>query len=384
MILSVQEIAALFKEKFYNDPRLFFSPGRINFIGEHIDYNDGFVMPAAIDKGIFFAVAPNNTNTVNIYSAEMHEELHIALHDIHKIDGWKNYILGVIDQLLKRNYPVKGFDAVFGGFLPVGAGLSSSAAVECGLAFALNDIFDLNISKVDITLICQKAEHTYPGVQCGIMDQFASVMGKKDHVLLLDCNTLHYDLLPFNTDEYAIVLINSKVHHSLAGGEYNVRRQQSEKGMQLLKEKYPFAKTFRDITPQQVKDIKATFDDADVYKRCLYVTEEIERTQKGALLLKARNIKDFGELMFKTHEGLSKLYNVSCEELDFLVDRAKEHPEIAGSRLMGGGFGGCTINLIKHDKVEEITCAIVKQYKEKFGIEAEVYSMRLSDGTHIL
>lgn len=384
MIESSQQIAAVFTEKFSKEPKLYFSPGRINLIGEHVDYNDGFVMPAAIDKGIFFAVSANNTSSINIYSADMREELSIPLAEIHKMSGWKNYILGVVDQLQKRNYPIGGFDVVFGGNLPVGAGLSSSAAVECGLAFALNDIFNLGINRVDIALICQKAEHTYPGVQCGIMDQFASVMGKKGNVLLLDCNSLQYETLPFHADDYAIVLINSLVHHSLDGGEYNVRREESEKGLKFLKEKYPSIKTFRDIAPQQVKDIETAFEDGDVYKRSLFVTEEITRTKKAAELLKADDIKSFGQLMFKTHEGLSKLYAVSCEELDFLVDLAKEHPEIIGARMMGGGFGGCTINLIEKDKVEEITALITRQYKEKYGIDAGVYVMSLSDGTHAL
>jgi len=382
MILSAGEIAILFKEKFNAEPALFFSPGRINLIGEHIDYNDGFVMPAAIDKGIYFAIAANNTQDIHVYSADMDERLYIALTDIHVMDGWKNYILGVVDQLLQRGYPVGGFDVAFGGFLPVGAGLSSSAAVECGLAFALSDVFNLNISRIDIALICQKAEQTYPNVQCGIMDQFASVMGKKDHVLLLDCNNLHYETLPFHTDEYSVVLINSHVHHSLDGGEYNVRRQQSEKGMQLLKEKYPSAKTFRDITPQQVIDVRSDFDDEDVYKRCLYVTEEITRTQKGAAFLKEDNIKAFGALMYKTHDGLSRLYDVSCEELDFLVDCAKDYAEIPGSRMMGGGFGGCTINLVQKDKIDCIIPEITSRFKEKYDIDAEVYIMQLSDGTH--
>jgi galactokinase len=384
MIESSQQIAALFRKKFNREPKLFFSPGRINLIGEHVDYNDGFVMPAAIDKGIFYAVAPNNTNTVNILSAEMEEELRIPLDELHKMDGWRNYVLGVVDQLQKRNYPIAGFDAVFGGFLPVGAGLSSSAAVECGLAFALNEIFRLGIGRVEIALICQKAEHTYPGVQCGIMDQFSSVMGKKGCVLLLDCTTLQYETLPFNADAFAIVLINSLVHHSLAGGQYNVRRRQSEEGLKLLTEKFPAAKTFRHITPQQVKETEAAFDDKDVYKRCLFVTEEIARTRRAAELLKANDIKAFGQLMFSAHEGLSKLYDVSCEELDFLVDLAKQHTEIIGSRMMGGGFGGCTINLIKKDAVDKITGLIVREYKQKFGIDAEVYVMGLADGTHTL
>jgi len=384
MIFTGHEIANIFKDKFSKQPRLFFSPGRINLIGEHVDYNDGYVMPAAIDKGVYFAIAPNNTDFINVFSADMQDELHVPLSGIHKMSGWKNYILGVIDQLLQRGYPIGGVDVAFGGNLPVGAGLSSSAAVECGLAFALNDVYNLGISRTDIAVICQKAEHTYPGVQCGIMDQFASVMGKQNKVLLLDCNTLTYKILPFNANDYAIVLVNSLVHHSLDGGEYNVRRQQSEKGLGILKRKFPAAKTFRDISPEQVTANADAFDDADVYNRCLYVTEEITRTKKAAELLKMDDIAAFGKLMYATHDGLSRLYDVSCDELDFLVTISKQHPEIIGARMMGGGFGGCTINLIKKEKVAEITGIMQAQYKQKFGIQAEVYIMSLSDGTHAL
>lgn len=383
MITSAGQIAALFREKFASDPSLYFSPGRINLIGEHVDYNDGYVMPGAIDKGVFFAVAANGTNAIRAYSADMDEELVINLDDIHVMSGWKNYILGVVDQLLKRHYAISGFDVAFGGFLPVGAGLSSSAAVECGLAFALSDIFSLGISRVDIALICQKAEHTYPGVQCGIMDQFASVMGQEGHVLLLDCNTLKYEALPFHTTEHEIVLINSKVHHSLDGGEYNVRRQESEQGLAILKQQYPVAKTFRDITPEQVVAAKDYFTNDNVYNRCLFVTGEISRTQKGAALLKQDKIEEFGQLMFTTHEGLSRLYDVSCEELDFLVELAKQYPaEIIGSRMMGGGFGGCTINIIQKQSIPAITEAITHKFRQKYGIDAEVYIMHLANGTH--
>ncbi len=384
MIFNGHQIADIFRDKFNAEPKLFFSPGRINLIGEHVDYNDGFVMPAAIDKGVYFAIATNKTDYINVFSADMQDGLHIPLGGIHKMSGWKNYILGVVDQLLQRGYPIGGFDVAFGGNLPVGAGLSSSAAVECGLAFALNETFNLGISRIDIAVICQKAEHTYPGVQCGIMDQFASIMGKKSHVLLLDCNSLQFEILPFNANDYTIVLINSLVHHSLDGGEYNVRRQQSEKGLGVLKKKFPSANTFRDITPEQVIENEKAFDDRDVYNRCLYVTEEISRTRKAAELLKADDIEAFGKLMFATHDGLSRLYDVSCEELDFLVTLAKQHAEIIGARMMGGGFGGCTINFIKKEKVVEITELMQTQYEQKFGIHAEVYVMSLSDGTHAL
>lgn len=375
------DVAKKFQSIFHQEPHIFYSPGRINLIGEHIDYNNGFVMPAAIDKGIWYAVAANNTNTIRVHSADMNEDLEISLNEIHKRDGWKNYILGVVDQLQKRNFAIGGFDAVFGGNIPIGGGMSSSAAVECGLAVALNSIFNLNISRVDIALICQKAEHTFPGVMCGIMDQFANMMGVKGHVLLLDCDSLDYEKLPFNMQDYCIVLINTKVHHTLTGGEYNERRKQCEEGLLLLKQKYPSAKNFRDIKPAQIEDQKDALGE-DVYKRCLYVTQEIERTQQAANFLKQNNMKGFGKLMQQTHEGLSELYDVSCEELDFLVEKAKHFPEIIGSRLMGGGFGGCTINIIEKDAVNIIPKQIMEHYKKQFNIEPEMYVMSLADGTH--
>ena len=381
MSTSSKDILKKFQDIFNETPQLFYSPGRINLIGEHVDYNHGFVMPAAIDKGIWYAIAPNNTDDINVYSADMNEHLKLSLHNIHKITGWENYILGVIDQLQKRGYVFSGFNAVFGGNLPVGAGMSSSAAVECGLAFALNTIFNLQINRVDIALICQKAEHTFPGVQCGIMDQFANMMGAKEHVLLLDCDSLEYETLPFNMKDYSIVLINSKVHHELAGGEYNKRRKQCEEGLQLLREKYPSVQTFRDVKPEQVEAHKDILGE-EVYMRCLYVTQEIQRTQEGAKLLQSNDMESFGKLMFKTHDGLRNLYNVSCAELDFLVDEAKHYPQIIGARLMGGGFGGCTINIIRKNDVDSITKAITESYKKKFDIDAECYVMSLSDGTH--
>jgi len=381
MTLFAENVVKEFQEIFNQTPQLFYSPGRINLIGEHIDYNNGFVMPGAIDKGIWYAVAPNDSNNIHIHSVDMDEELKISLNDIHKIKGWQNYILGVVDQLQKRNYAFTGFNVVFGGNIPIGGGMSSSAAVECGLAVALNTIFNLKINRVDIALICQKAEHTFPCVMVGIMDQFANMMGVKDHVLLLDCDTLQYETLPFNMKDYSIVLINTKVHHELATGEYNKRRKQCEEGLRILTSNYPGTHNFRDIKPQQVEEQKNSLGQ-EVYMRCLYVTQEIERTQQGARLLKSGNMEGFGKLMYQTHEGLSKLYNVSCPELDFLVDEAKHFPEIIGSRLMGGGFGGCTINIIQKDHVNPVTGKIMENYKKQFNIDPEMYVVALSDGTH--
>lgn len=378
-----QQVKTSFEQKFGTTPRLFFSPGRINLIGEHVDYNDGFVMPAAINKGVVFAIAPNNTSRLRVHSIDMKSDLEVELDAIAKKDGWPNYILGVVDQMQKRGMPVKGFDVAFGGNLPSGAGLSSSAAVECGLASALNAIFDLKLSRVEIAQLSQKAEHTFPGVNCGIMDQFANMMGEKDHVLLLDCTSLEYKALPLQIDGYVIMLINSKVNHSLASGEYNVRRRQCEEGLAILKKQYPEVKSFRDISPEQVEAAKELLD-ADVYRRCLYVTQEIKRTQAAAAFLQENKVKEFGQLMFATHEGLSKLYDVSCEELDFLVEQAKQFPGILGSRLMGGGFGGCTINIVEADKAESIAATITAAYASRFNRNAEVYIMQTGDGTYEL
>ncbi|BAV09203.1 galactokinase [Filimonas lacunae] len=378
---QVQQAKEVFEQKFGTTPVLFFSPGRINLIGEHVDYNNGFVMPAAIDKGVVFAIAPNNTSNIRVYSIDMKEDLEVALDQVAPKEGWANYILGVVDQFQKRGAAIKGFDVAFGGNLPAGAGLSSSAAVECGLASGLNTIFNIGLNRVEIALLSQKAEHTFPGVKCGIMDQFANMMGEKDHVLLLDCDTMEYKALPLQLQGHVIMLINSKVHHSLASGEYNVRRQQCETGLAILQQLYPGTKTFRDITPEQVQQAEDKLD-KDVFRRCLFVTQEIQRTQKAAALLQENKLPEFGQLMFATHEGLSKLYDVSCPELDFLVEQAKEYKAILGSRLMGGGFGGCTINIVAESEAKEIGEKISEAYKKHFNITPEVYIMQTGNGTY--
>jgi galactokinase len=379
--MASKTIVETFAQKFGTTPRLFFSPGRINLIGEHIDYNDGFVMPAAVDKGIWFAVAPNATETVNFYSVDLEESYATPLTQIAPVEGWQNYVLGVIDQVQKRELTIHGFDCAYGGDIPIGAGMSSSAAVECGLLFAMNEIFDLKLSRTTMATMAQKAEHTFPGVKVGIMDMFASLMGKQNNVILLDCLSLDYKYLPLSLEEYSLVLINTKVHHSLASGEYNQRRQQCQEGFAKLQSLLPAVKTFRDIKPADVEKHKEALGEV-IYKRCLFVTQEIERTQKAAVLLEQNEQEAFGKLMFETHEGLSKLYEVSCAELDFLVDRAKEQPSIVGSRVMGGGFGGCTINLIHKQDWSAVVQEITDAYKKEFNIDAEVYVVATSDGTH--
>ncbi len=369
-----------FKKRFATTPKTYYSPGRINLIGEHIDYNSGFVMPAAINKGIYYAVAPNNSDTVNIYALDFKETYSVTLNAIAKNEGWKNYLLSVLNEFILLNKPVGGFDCVFGGDIPVGSGMSSSAAVEGGLAFAINDIFNLGINRKELALLCQRAEHNYPNVKCGIMDMYASLNGKKDHVLLLDCETIEHEYFPFAFTEYSIVLINSKVHHSLASGEYNLRRMNCESALKVLKRETGI-QTFRDVKDITVIEKHKDELTGEEFNCAIYVVQEIERTQKAGALLRLHDLEGFGKLMYQTHEGLSGLYKVSCPELDFLVNEAKKHPEIIGARLMGGGFGGCTINIVKKGAVATVISAIKEAYLHRFSISAEVYLVEISSGT---
>ncbi len=371
----------IFKENFTSTPNLYFSPGRINFIGEHIDYNDGFVMPAAINKGIYYAIAINNTDVINFHSVDFNEKLSIKISDIKKMTGWKNYVLGVVNEFLLLKKEVAGFDCVFGGDIADGAGISSSAAVEGGLAFGINELFNFGLNRKELALLCQRAEHNFPGVMCGIMDQYANMFGKKDNVILLDCKSIEHQYFPLKLEGYEIVLINSKVHHSLASSEYNIRRKECEKGLEILK-KEKGINSFRDIKSlDELLPFKDKMD-AKVYDRCKYVVEEILRTQQAAKLLQTDNLVEFGKLMFETHEGLSKLYEVSCKELDFLVEKARENKDVIGSRMMGGGFGGCTINIIKTESVQGFLADATAAYKKKFQIDAEVIDVKIGDGTH--
>ena len=375
------KVTAIFKENFSSTPHLYYSPGRINFIGEHIDYNDGFVLPAAIDKGIYYAIALNNTDKINFHSIDFDEKLTIKISDIKKMTGWKNYVLSVTNEFLLKGLEVKGFDCVFSGDIADGAGISSSAAVEGGLAFGINELFNFGLSRKELALLCQRAEHNFPGVNCGIMDQYANMFGKKDHVILLDTRSVEHEYFPLKLDGYEIVLINTKVHHSLASSEYNVRRKQCEEGLAILK-KEKGINSFRDIkSSKELLPFKDKMD-AKVYDRCKFVVEEILRTQEAAKLLQQNNLIEFGKLMFEAHEGLSKLYEVSCKELDFLVDKARGNKDVIGSRMMGGGFGGCTINIIKKESVKDFLADATIAYKNKFAIDAEIIKVQIEDGAH--
>lgn len=360
------------------------SPGRVNIIGEHTDYNNGFVLPAAIDKAVYVAVAPREDEQIKLYSGEFDKSFETSLPQLKPTkEGWPNYILGVADQLKKRGFLIKGFNLAIDGDVPIGSGLSSSAAVECATAFALNEIFKLDISKKDLAFIGQKAEHTFAGVMCGIMDQFASIFGKKDHVIKLDCRSLEYEYVPLKLEGYKILLLNTNVKHSLGSSEYNTRRNQCEQGVAWVKQHDAEVNSLRDVTMETLHKYVEP-KDALIYRRCKYVVEENHRLLTGCEDLRNGDLKSLGKKMFQTHEGLSKEYEVSCKELDFLVDAVRNDPDVIGARMMGGGFGGCTINIVKDEAIEPLIKSIGESYQTNIGRELTPYIAQVEDGTCLL
>jgi galactokinase len=379
----VQQVTASFKEQFNAEPGyVFLSPGRINIIGEHVDYNDGYVLPAAINKYVCFAVSENEDGQNTFFAKDLNESYSFNLNDELKPVGkmWVNFFLGVLQQMKERGFAMKGLNIAFSSTVPMGAGLSSSAAVECGYAFALNKIFGLGLTKEEIALIGQKSEHTYVGVNCGIMDQFASVFGKKNKVIKLDCNTLEYEYHNADFKDYALLLLDSKVKHTHLTSGYNDRRNEVEQGLAILKQHYPEVKTFRDLNEAQVEAVKDELGDV-IYRRCLFVVREIQRVLDAVAALKNQDFAELGRLMYATHTGLSKNYEVSCEEIDFLVDSVRNDENVLGARMMGGGFGGCSINLVKKEAVNGLIERISKEYKEKFNIKLEAYKVKIAKGT---
>jgi len=383
MEIETKELEEFFKNRYKSNPIVVVSPGRINLIGEHTDYNGGFVLPAAIDKAIIVAVKKRNDDRISLYAMQFEQEYEVSLTSFEKADHhWSNYILGVVDQLKKRGFLLQGFNLVLGGNIPIGAGVSSSAAVECATAFALNELFSLGISKMDMVKISQKAEHEFAGVNCGIMDQFASMFGKENHVISLDCRSLDYEYFPIKMEGLKIVLLDTNVKHSLASTEYNVRREQCEKGVSMLQQKYPSVKLLRDADMEMLDECVKT--DPLIYKRCKFIIEENIRLKDACKYLAAGDIKSFGKKMFEAHDAISNEYEVSCKELDFLVDAVREDENVLGARMMGGGFGGCTINLVKEEAIPELVQRLSKLYKEKMSLELKHYVIAIKDGTHKL
>ncbi|RLD85163.1 MAG: galactokinase [Bacteroidetes bacterium] len=373
-----------FEELFKKNPLLIRSPGRINLIGEHTDYNDGFVFPAAINKEIHFAVAKNDINRFRFYALDLHESFEMKVEDLSKSDtSWANYILGVAAQYKKAGYELEGVDCVFGGDIPLGAGLSSSAAIENGFAFALKEILKAPVSKIQMIKMAQKAEHEYAGVMCGIMDQFASMTGKKDHAIKLDCRSLDFEYANIDLHGYEILLVNTNVKHELASSEYNTRRAECETGVQILQKYDNNITALRDVSLSLLQEHREEIDPI-VYKRCEFVIKENLRVEDAFSALAKDDIKSLGALMFQSHEGLRDDYDVSCKELDLLFDMAKKSNDVIGSRMMGGGFGGCTINIVKKEKMNLFSESIKNEYAKITGLEPEIYSVKITDGTGLI
>lgn len=369
------KVSEAFASHFGGEGTLYASAGRINLIGEHTDYNGGFVFPGAIDKAIMADIRPNGTDKVNLYSIDLDESASFGLNEADApSQQWARYVFGVCRETIKRGGSVKGFDAVFAGNVPLGAGLSSSAALESCFAFALNDLFNGNtIDKFELAKIGQSTEHNYCGVNCGIMDQFASVFGKKDCLIRLDCRSLEFEYFPFKLDGYRLVLVDSVVKHELVDSPYNKRRQSCENVARRLG-----IDTLRDADMEML-DAAKTDISAEDYMRAKFVIEEKERVLDVCDALNRGDIETVGKLMYATHNGLSKDYEVSCEELDYLNDIAKECG-VTGSRIMGGGFGGCTINLVADGIYDNFIATVTEKFNARYGHQPKIYDVVISDG----
>lgn len=374
-----ERIHTKFKELFGDGGRIFASAGRINLIGEHTDYNGGYVFPGAIDKGIMAEIKPNGKDKVRAFSLDYNAECVFGLNEEDKPEElWARYIFGVCRETIKRGGTVKGFDCVFAGDVPLGAGLSSSAALESCFAFAINELYQNGIDKFELAKIGQSTEHNYCGVKCGIMDQFASLFGKKDHLILLNTKNLEYKYYPFNPVGYKLVLLDSKVKHELASSAYNKRRASCENAAKAISKNHPEVEFLSDAKRIWLEEVKGQIP-AEDFLRAQYVIGEMQRVLDVCDALERGDYETVGEMMYQTHFGLSHLYEVSCEELDFLNKLARKM-DVCGSRVMGGGFGGCTINLVKDELYQPFIDAAKKEYAAKFGHEPMVYDVVVSDG----
>ncbi|WP_203256826.1 galactokinase [Hyunsoonleella ulvae] len=376
----IKDVKNKFIKTFKADPLLIFSPGRINIIGEHTDYNDGFVFPAAVDKGIAAAIQKSDSGYSTAIALDLDSTVEFELDKLKpsKEGNWENYVFGVVAEIQNRNIVVGDFNIVFKGNIPSGAGMSSSAALENSVVYGLNELFDLGLSKHDMILISQKAEHNYVGVKCGIMDQYASMFGIKNNALHLDCRSVESKPYEINFKDHQLMLINTNVKHSLSDSAYNDRRSACENISELLG-----IKALRDATESDLEKVIDKVTPTN-YQKALYVIQENERTLKAAQAIEDGDLEKLGMLIYQSHAGLSDQFKVSCDELDFLVAQAKKNKDVLGARMMGGGFGGCTINLIAKSEAKNFADTASKAYKKKFDKECSVYFIELSDGTHIV
>jgi len=374
-----------FAQQFGHEALLVRSPGRVNIIGEHTDYNEGFVLPAAIDKAAYMAVSLREDDEIHLIAGDLNESFSTSVSEMHPLGdiSWPNYILGSVAQFVKKGISVKGFNAVLTSDVPIGAGLSSSAAVECATTYALNELLQTGFDRMTMVKMAQKAEHEYAGVMCGIMDQFASMMGKHDHVIKLDCRSLEYEYVPFKLEGIKIVLLNTNVKHSLASSEYNTRRRECEQAVTWVNEGEGNIHSLRDVSIGMLNKYVLPRDQ-ETDKRSRYVVQEIERLTEGCKDLQRGDIASLGKRMFETHDGLSRMYEVSCRELDFLVDAVRDNPSVIGARMMGGGFGGCTINLVREDAIEDLVAAIKPAYEKEMNLPLTYYVASIENGTEII
>jgi galactokinase len=381
-----EKIKAAFVERYESEPSVIVrSPGRVNIIGEHTDYNEGFVLPAAIDKAAYVAISLRDDDEIHLTALDLNETFSTSVTELKPVGdiSWPNYILGSAAQFMNRGVALPGFNAVLSSDVPIGAGLSSSAAVECATVFALNELLQTNFDRVTMVVMAQKAEHEYAGVMCGIMDQFASMMGKKDHVIKLDCRSLAYEYVPFKLDGIKILLLNTNVKHSLASSEYNTRRNECTQAVDWIKEHHPEVTSLRHATIGMLNEHVLPKDNI-IDQRSRFVVEEIKRLLMGCADLQQGDIPALGKKMFATHDGLSKMYEVSCKELDFLVDFVRDRPEVIGARMMGGGFGGCTINLVQESAIEQLVADIKPAYESAMGLQLDYYIASIENGTEII
>ena len=362
-----------------------YAPGRINIIGEHTDYNDGFVLPAAIDRMMTVQARRNGaSSTVRLTARSTQQTFSFDLGHFSPVEkGWQNYIMGVVSELQKLGGAISGFDAEFGGDVPIGSGMSSSAALECSFAVALNELFGLGFSKWQLIEASQRAEHNFVGIKCGIMDQFASVMGKKDHVMLLDCRSLDFQYFPLELGTYQLLLLNTNVSHTLASSEYNTRRSECEQGVLILQKEYPGIVNLRDANLEQIVANKSKMPE-HIFRRCLHVVTENQRVLDATKSLLAGDFKMLGELIYQSHFSLQNDYEVSCPELDFLVQQTLEKDYILGSRMMGGGFGGCTISIVEKLRAAEFIEQAAAAYRNRFGIDLTPIEVAIGDGATVI
>jgi galactokinase len=377
-------IKVKFQELFAQEPIIIRSPGRINLIGEHTDYNSGFVLPAAINKAIYLGIQKRNDGLIKIHSLDFQDDFECDIKTI-KTSGklWPDYLLGVVEQIQKKHQIQQGFNIVFGGDIPPGAGLSSSAALECAMAYGLNHIFNLSYEKLDLVRLAQAAENEFVGVKCGIMDQFASTFGKKNQLIRLDCQSLEYTYVPFKADNIQIVLFDTRVKHSLASSAYNERRAQCEQGVKWIQEGHPELTSLREASEGMLLQFVKP-KSLKIYERCSFIIAEIQRLLDGCIDLENNDLQRFGKRMFETHSGLRDLYEVSCDELDLLVALVENDPNVIGARMMGGGFGGCTINLIKSTAVNDLIEKVSSAFYAKTGTEILTYLVDIEDGTSLI